>query len=143
MDKIKEKPQTVSGIREKVKAAPKELAHRGLEDGTNRLRTGLRDAAQQGRQDDYGGDRIEDTAAGGMRRMERGAEKLIKEKRKSRAGRGDSSSDSTTAEGMHSETLSDKSNGKADTAAMRNSAGRSGEAGQRIKTKGSYMRAQA
>ena len=142
MDKIKEKPQAVSGIREKVKAVPKELAHRGLEDGTNRLRTGLRDAAQQGRQDDYGGDRIEDTAAGGMRRMERGAEKLIKEKRKSRAGRGDSSADSTTAEGMRSETLLGECNGKADTAAMRNSAGSSGDAGQRIKTKGSYIRAQ-
>ena len=75
MDKIKEKPQVTSSIREKVKAAPKELVHRGLEDGADRLRTQLRDAAQQGRRDDYGGDQIEDAAAGGMRRMERGAEK--------------------------------------------------------------------
>ena len=139
MDKIKEKPQATSSIREKITAAPKELVHRGLEDGTNRLRTQLRDAAQQGRRDDYGGDQIEDTAAGGMRRMERGAGKLIKEKRKSR---GDSSADSTTAEGMRSETLSGECNGKADAAAMRNSEGSSGDAGQRIKTKGSYMRAQ-
>lgn len=129
MDKIKEKPQTASGIREKIAAAPKELAHRGLEDGTERLRGQLRDAAQQGRRDDFGGDRIEDTAAGGMRRMEQGAEKLIKEKRKSRAGRGDSSADSTTAEGMCSETLSGECNGKADAAAMQNSAGGSGDAG--------------
>ena len=60
MDKIKEKPQTVSSIHEKIKAAPKELVHRGLEDGSDRLRTGLRDAAQQGQRDDYGGDQIED-----------------------------------------------------------------------------------
>lgn len=91
MDKIKEKPQVTSSIREKVKAAPKELVHRGLEDGADRLRTQLRDAAQQGRRDDYGGDQIEDTTADSMRRMERGAEKLIKEKRKNRASRDGSS----------------------------------------------------
>ena len=88
MDKIKEKPHTVASVREKIKAAPKELVHRGLEDGSDRLRTQLRDAAQQGRRDDYGGDQIEDAAAGGMRRMERGAEKLIKEKRKKHDSRG-------------------------------------------------------
>ena len=55
MDKIKEKPHTVASVREKIKAAPKELVHRGLEDGSDRLRTQLRDAAQQGRRDDYGG----------------------------------------------------------------------------------------
>ena len=98
MDKIKEKPQATSSIREKITAAPKELVHRGLEDGTNHLRTQLRDAAQQGRRDDYGGDQIEDTAAGGMRRMERGAEKLIKEKRKNRASRDGSSADSTAVD---------------------------------------------
>ena len=87
MDKIKEKPQATSSIREKITAVPKELVHRGLEDGTDRLRTQLRDAAQQGRRDDYGGDQIEDTTADSMRRMERGAEKLIKEKRKNRASR--------------------------------------------------------
>lgn len=95
MDKIKEKPQATSSIREKITAVPKELVHRGLEDGTDRLRTQLRDAAQQGRRDDYGGDQIEDTTADSMRRMERGAEKLIKEKRKNRASRDGSSADST------------------------------------------------
>ena len=39
MDKIKEKPQATSSIREKITAVPKELVHRGLEDGTDRLRT--------------------------------------------------------------------------------------------------------
>ena len=71
MDKIKEKPQATSSIREKIKTAPKGLVHRGLEDGTDRLRTQLRDAAQQGRRDDHGGDQIEDTTADSMRRMER------------------------------------------------------------------------
>ena len=52
MDKIKEKPHTVASVREKIKAAPKELVHRGLEDGSDRLRTQLRDAAQQGRRDE-------------------------------------------------------------------------------------------
>ena len=74
MDKIKEKPQVTSSIREKITAAPKELVHRGLEDGADHLRTQLRDAAQQGRRDDHGGDQIEDTTADSMRRMERGAE---------------------------------------------------------------------
>ena len=98
MDKIKEKPQATSSIREKITAVPKELVHRGLEDGTDRLRTQLRDAAQQGRRDDYGGDQIEDTTADSMRRMERGAEKLIKEKRKNRASRDGSSADSTAGD---------------------------------------------
>lgn len=69
-------------LKEKVKTAPKELVRRGLEDGTERLRGQLRDAAQRGQTDDYGGDRIEDTAAGGARRAERGVESLLKNRRK-------------------------------------------------------------
>ena len=71
MDKIKEKPQASSSVREKVKAAPKELVHRGLENSADRLRTGLRDTAQRGQRDEYGGDQIEDVAAGGVQHMER------------------------------------------------------------------------
>ena len=78
MDKIKEKPKVAGTVREKAKNVPKELVRRGMEDGTERLRSQLRDTAQNGQQDEYGGDRIEDTAAGSLRRMERGAEKLIK-----------------------------------------------------------------
>lgn len=78
MDKIKEKPKIAGTVREKAKNVPKELMRRGMEDGTERLRSQLRDTAQNGQQDEYGGDRIEDTAAGSLRRMERGAEKLIK-----------------------------------------------------------------
>ena len=66
IEKIKEKHPNTKGLKEKVKSVPKELVHRGLEDGSERLRLQFRDAAQQGRQDGYGGDRIEDTAAGGV-----------------------------------------------------------------------------
>jgi len=82
MDKIKEKPQATSSIREKITAVPKELVHRGLEDGTDRLRTQLRDAAQQGRRDEYGGDAIEDTAASGLHRAEK---ELLKQRKKKNA----------------------------------------------------------
>lgn len=77
MDKIKEKPKAASSVREKIKAAPKELVHRGLENSADRLRIQLRDTAQRGQRDEYGGDRIEDTAAGGVRRVGRGAVKRI------------------------------------------------------------------
>ena len=142
MDKIKEKPQATSSIREKIKAAPKELVHRGLEDGTDRLRTQLRDAAQQGRRDDYGGDQIEDTAAGGMRRMERGAEKLIKEKRKSRTSRVADVPDGPAAESAGSESHAGEHTGgpKAETAHGPTES--MADAGQRIKTKDAYLRAQ-
>lgn len=77
MDKIKEKPKVTSSVRKKGKAAPKELVHRGLENSADRLRTQLRDTAQRGQRDAYGGDRIEDTAAGGVRRVGRIMEKTV------------------------------------------------------------------
>ena len=141
MDKIKEKPQVTSSIREKVKAAPKELVHRGLEDGADRLRTQLRDAAQQGRRDDYGGDQIEDTTADSMRRMERGAEKLIKEKRKNRASRDGSSADSTAGDPAP-EIRTREHESRVNAAAADQPAESVGKAGQRIKTKDAYLRAQ-
>ena len=55
-------------VSEKVKSAPKELARRGLESGVDRLRSQLRDTAQRGQRDAYGGDALEDTgrrASGG------------------------------------------------------------------------------
>ena len=61
-EKIKEKPARSERIKEKVVSAPKELLHKGLDDGAERLRTQLRDTAQQGQRDEYGGDDIEDTA---------------------------------------------------------------------------------
>lgn len=141
MDKIKEKPQTVSGIREKVKAAPKELAHRGLEDGTNRLRTGLRDAAQQGRQDDYGGDRIEDTAADGMYRLGHGAEKRIWEKRNNCTS-GDSAPVEPAA-GDVPEVHTWELKSRTKPAVTGQPAEPVGSTGQRIKSKDTYLHAQA
>ncbi len=85
IEKIKEKHPGTKGLKEKVKSVPKELVHRGLEDGSERLRIQFRDAAQQGRQDGYGGDWIEDTAAGGARQVERGVRDLLKTRKQ--AGR--------------------------------------------------------
>ena len=45
-------------VSEKVKSAPKELARRGLESGVDRLRGQLRDTAQRGQRDAYGGDTL-------------------------------------------------------------------------------------
>ena len=69
-----------------VKAAPKELVRRGLDDGTERLRGQLRETAQRGQASDYGGDRIEDAAARGAYQARRGIESLLK-KKKSAKGR--------------------------------------------------------
>ena len=71
MEKIKEKPALSERVKEKAVSAPKELLRKGLDDGSERLRTQLRDTAQQGRRDEYGGDTIEDTAARGLRRAEK------------------------------------------------------------------------
>lgn len=65
-------------VSKKVKSAPKELARRGLESGVDRLRGQLRDAAQQGQRDAYGGDALEDTGAEGFRRGIHGMERLLK-----------------------------------------------------------------
>lgn len=80
MEKIKEKPALGERVKEKSVSAPKELLRKGLDDGSERLRTQLRDTAQQGRRDEYGGDAIEDTAASGLRR----AEKELTRQRKKR-----------------------------------------------------------
>lgn len=71
MKKIKEKPTLSERIKEKAISTPRELLHRGLDDGSERLRTQLRDTAQHGQADEYGGDAIEDTAARGLRRAEK------------------------------------------------------------------------
>ena len=71
MKKIKEKPALSERIKEKAVSTPRELLHRGLDDGSERLRTQLRDSAQHGQADEYGGDTIEDTTARGLRRAEK------------------------------------------------------------------------
>ena len=52
MERIKEKPTLGERVKEKAVSAPKELLHKGLDDGSERLRTQLRDTAQQGRRDE-------------------------------------------------------------------------------------------
>lgn len=79
MKKIKEKPTLSERIKEKAISTPRELLHRGLDDGSERLRTQLRDTAQHGQADEYGGDTIEDTAARGLRRAEK---ELIRQRKK-------------------------------------------------------------
>jgi len=82
MERIKEKPTLGERVKEKAVSAPKELLRKGLDDGSERLRTQLRDTAQQGRRDEYGGDTIEDTAASGLRRAEN---ELLKQRKKKNA----------------------------------------------------------
>lgn len=71
MKKIKEKPTLSERIKEKAVSTPRELLHRGLDDGSERLRMQLRDTAQHGQADEYGGDTIEDAAARSLRRAEK------------------------------------------------------------------------
>ena len=82
MEKIKEKPTLGERVKEKAVSAPKELLRKGLDDGSERLRTQLWDTAQQGQRDEYGGDAIEDTAASGLRRAEK---ELLKQRKKKNA----------------------------------------------------------
>ena len=55
-----------------------------MDDGTERLRGQLRETAQRGQASDYGGDRIEDTAARGAYQARRGVESLLKKKKSAR-----------------------------------------------------------
>lgn len=100
MKKIKEKPALSERIKEKAVSTPRELLHRGLDDGSERLRTQLRDTAQQGRRDEYGGDAIEDTAASGLHRAEK---ELLKQRKKknteqSASPQGDASAPSSNSD---------------------------------------------
>ena len=100
MEKIKEKPTLGERVKEKAVSAPKELLRKGLDDGSERLRTQLRDTAQQGRRDEYGGDTIEDTAASGLRRAEK---ELLKQRKKknteqSASPQGDASAPSSNSD---------------------------------------------
>lgn len=141
IEKIKEKRTGAKGLREKVKSAPKELVHRGLEDGTERLRLQFRDAAQRGQQDGDGGDQIEDTAAGGARQVERGGRDLLKSRR--RDGKSQEPTDRSQSctwdpdgrnSSAHYERVPDSAQDRSSTL----------QAGQKaIKTKDVYMEQQA
>lgn len=82
IDKIKEKPQVQHTLKERVKSAPKELIRRGLDDGTERLRGQLRDVAQHGQRDDFGGDQLGDAEVSGVKRAEQLAERLLGKRKK-------------------------------------------------------------
>ena len=100
MEKIKEKPTLGERVKEKAVSAPKELLRKGLDDGSERLRTQLRDTAQQGRRDEYGGDAIEDTAASGLHRAEKELLKQRKKKTKEQSAspQGDASAPSSNSD---------------------------------------------
>lgn len=145
MEKIKEKPALSERVKEKAVSAPKELLRKGLDDGSERLRTQLRDTAQQGRRDEYGGDAIEDTAASGLRRAKK---ELLKQRKKKNAEQsaspqGDASAPSSTsdvppvirtreAEAARVSTPTPPAQEQARQAAMK----------QAVKTKDTYIRAQ-
>ncbi|WP_417306944.1 C40 family peptidase [Dysosmobacter sp.] len=100
MEKIKEKPTLGERVKEKAVSAPKELLRKVLDDGSERLRTQLRDTAQQGRRDEYGGDALEDTAASGLHRAEK---ELLKQRKKknteqSASPQGDASAPSSNSD---------------------------------------------
>ena len=64
------------------------MIRRGLDDGTERLRGQFRDAAQGERSgEDYGGDRIEDTAVGVPRQAVRGAEQIVRQMQRSKGSK--------------------------------------------------------
>ena len=85
IDKIKEKPQVQHTLKERVKSAPKKLIRRGLNDGTERLRGQLRDVAQHGQRDDFGGDQLGDAEVSGVKRAEQLAERLLGKRKKGAA----------------------------------------------------------
>lgn len=100
MEKIKEKPALSERVKEKAVSAPKELLRKMLDDGSERLRTQLRDTAQRGWRDEYGGDAIEDTAASGLHRAEK---ELLKQRKKknteqSASPQGDASAPSSNSD---------------------------------------------
>lgn len=95
MKKIKEKPMLAERIKEKAVSTPRELLRKGLDDGSERLRMQLRDTAQHGQADEYGGDTIEDTAARGLRR----AEKELTRQRKKRPQEQPPEGGASTADG--------------------------------------------
>ena len=69
-------------LKERVKSAPKELIRRGLDDGTERLRGQLRDTAQHGQRDNFGGDQLGDAEVSGVKRTEQLVERLLGKRKK-------------------------------------------------------------
>ena len=145
MEKIKEKPTLGERIKEKAVSAPKELLHKGLDDGSERLRTQLRDTAQQGRRDEYGGDAIEDTAASGLHRAEK---ELLKQRKKKNTEQSASPQGDASAPSSNSDVPSvirtretDAARARAPSPPVREQA-RQAAMKQAVKTKNAYISAQ-
>lgn len=145
MEKIKEKPTLGERVKEKAVSAPKELLRKGLDDGSERLRTQLRDTAQQGRRDEYGGDAIEDTAASGLHRAEK---ELLKQRKKknteqSASPQGDASAPSSNSDvpPVIRTRETDAARARAPSPPVREQA-RQAAMKQAIKTKNAYISAQ-
>lgn len=145
MEKIKEKPALSERVKEKAVSAPKELLHKGLDDGSERLRTQLRDTAQQGRRDEYGGDAIEDTAASGLHRAEK---ELLKQRKKknteqSASPQGDASAPSSNSDvpPVIRTRETDAARARAPSPPVREQA-RQAAMKQAVKTKNAYISAQ-
>ena len=145
MEKIKEKPTLGERVKEKAVSAPKELLRKGLDDGSERLRTQLRDTAQQGRRDEYGGDAIEDTAASGLHRAEK---ELLKQRKKKNAEQSASPQGDSSAPSSNSDVPpvirtreTDASRARASSPPVQEQA-RQAAMKQAVKTKNAYISAQ-
>ena len=145
MKKIKEKPMLSERIKEKAVSTPRELLRKGLDDGSERLRTQLRDTAQQGRRDEYGGDAIEDTAASGLRRAEK---ELLKQRKKKNAEQSASPQGDASAPSSNSDVPpairtreTDAARARAPSPPVREQA-RQAAMKQAVKTKNAYISTQ-
>ena len=145
MEKIKEKPTLGERVKEKAVSTPKELLRKGLDDGSERLRTQLRDTAQQGRRDEYGGDAIEDTAASGLRRAEK---ELLKQRKKKNAEQSASPQGDASAPSSNSDVPpairtreTDAARARAPSPPVREQA-RQAAMKQAVKTKNAYISTQ-
>ena len=145
MKKIKEKPTLSERIKEKTVSTPRELLRRGLDDGSERLRTQLRDTAQHGQADEYGGDTIEDTAASGLRRAEK---ELLKQRKKKNAEQSASPQGDASAPSSNSDVPpvirtreTDAARARAPSPPVREQA-RQAAMKQAVKTKNAYISTQ-
>ena len=136
MERIKEKPTLGERVKEKAVSAPKELLRKGLDDGSERLRTQLRDTAQQGRRDEY---------ASGLRRAEK---ELLKQRKKKNAEQSASPQGDASAPSSNSDVPpvirtreTDAARARAPSPPVREQA-RQAAMKQAVKTKNAYISTQ-
>ena len=132
--------------RKAVSDAQRNFCARGLDDGSERLRTQLRDTAQHGQADEYGGDTIEDTAASGLRRAEK---ELLKQRKKKNAEQSASPQGDASAPSSNSDVPpvirtreSRRGEGKSAPPPPAQEQARQAAMKQAVKTKNAYISAQ-